>query len=63
MTTIYNVPAYAKNYPLIAAREVDGSYWFFGAYNCDQPQVAEAASDGYTIFITERVALNAGCPN
>lgn len=29
---INNEPTYAKNYEFIVAREVDGEYWFYGAY-------------------------------
>lgn len=33
MTIIYNVNAYAKDFRLIVAREYDGKFWFWGAYN------------------------------
>jgi hypothetical protein len=30
--TVYNVPAYAAEYPYVVVREVEGEYWFYGAY-------------------------------
>ena len=33
MTVIYNVNDYAKDFRLIVAREYDGKFWFWGAYN------------------------------
>lgn len=30
--TINNKPDYAKDYEFIVARECDGEYWFWGAY-------------------------------
>lgn len=32
MIKIQNEPAYAKDYEFIVARECDGEYWFWGAY-------------------------------
>lgn len=29
---INNKPAYASDYEFIVAREVEGEYWFYGAY-------------------------------
>lgn len=29
---IRNEPDYAKDYEFVVAREVDGEYWFYGAY-------------------------------
>ena len=33
MMTIQNVPKYAKNYKYIVARQVDGEFYFWGAWN------------------------------
>ena len=33
MTTIQNVPEYAKNYKYIVARQIDGKLYFWGAWN------------------------------
>lgn len=33
MTNINNLPIYAKDYKYIVARECDGDWWFYGAYN------------------------------
>lgn len=30
--TVYNVPAYAAEYPYVVVRETEGEYWFYGAY-------------------------------
>lgn len=30
--TVNNMPTYAKEYNYIVARECDGEYWFYGAY-------------------------------
>lgn len=32
MIKIQNEPTYAKDYEFIVARECDGEYWFWGAY-------------------------------
>ena len=39
---IMNVPAYAQDRAFIVAREVDGIFWFWGAYN-DRAKANEAA--------------------
>ena len=33
MTEIKNLPTYATDYKYIVAKEVDGDWWFYGAYN------------------------------
>ena len=33
MTKINNLPAYATKYRYIVARNVDGAFWFYGAYD------------------------------
>lgn len=43
---LINAPEYAYHYEFVVAREVDGDYWFWGAY-----------SDG---FKAEQVALEIG---
>lgn len=30
---IHNIPSYALDYKFIAFREVDGEFWFYGAYS------------------------------
>lgn len=49
MTTIKNLPEYVKsgNY-IVVAREVDGEFWFYGAYE-DSAKANKAADmiDGY----------------
>ena len=42
MIKIQNEPAYAKDYEFIVARECDGEYWFWGAY--EQGHIAERAA-------------------
>lgn len=44
--TINNKPDYAKDYEFIVARECDGEYWFWGAYE--------------NSFDAERIALEIG---
>lgn len=43
-TPIKNLPSYATNYAFIVAREVEGEWWFWGAYNdaFDANMIAEA---------------------
>ena len=43
---ILNMPEYADHYEFVVAREIDGDYWFWGAY-----------SDG---FKAEQVAMEIG---
>ena len=33
MTAINNLPKYATEYKYIVARNIEGEWWFFGAYN------------------------------
>ena len=33
LTTINNLPKYAADYKYIVAREINGEWWFYGAYN------------------------------
>ena len=40
--TINNLPTYARRYPFIVARFVDGQFWFWGAFS-DRRQANEAA--------------------
>lgn len=32
MMNLMNMPEYANDYEFVVAREVDGDYWFWGAY-------------------------------
>ena len=32
MMNLMNMPEYANDYEFVIAREVDGDYWFWGAY-------------------------------
>lgn len=41
---INNLPNYSENYAYIVAREVDGEYWFWGAYN-DRNKANEIAEN------------------
>ena len=52
---INNEPAYAKNYECVVAREVDGEYWFWGAY-ADGFKAEQAATEiGGVIFHNVRI--------
>lgn len=52
---INNEPAYAKNYEFVVAREVDGEYWFWGAY-ADGFKAEQAATEiGGVIFHNVRI--------
>ena len=33
MINLNNLPTYAMNYEFIVYREIDGEYWFYGAYS------------------------------
>ena len=33
MTNLHNIPEYAFQYEFIVYREVNGEYWFYGAYS------------------------------
>lgn len=33
MTNLHNIPDYAFKYEFIVYREVEGEYWFYGAYS------------------------------
>ena len=51
MTEINNLPAYALNHPYIVARDVDGEYWFWGAYDtCEEAGRAAYEVDGDVIW-------------
>ncbi len=32
MLNLINAPEYASHYEFVVAREIDGDYWFWGAY-------------------------------
>lgn len=32
MMNLMNMPEYANDYEFVVAREIDGDYWFWGAY-------------------------------
>ncbi len=52
---INNEPAYAKDYEFVVAREVDGEYWFWGAY-ADGFKAEQAATEiGGVIFHNVRI--------
>ena len=46
MMNLMNMPEYADHYEFVVVREIDGDYWFWGAY-----------SDG---FKAEQVAMEIG---
>lgn len=49
--TINNVPAYAEKYLFIVAREVEGEFWFWGAWN-DEAKADEVAEEiGGKVFL------------
>jgi len=48
---INNLPATAKNYGYIVAREVDGEFWYWGAWN-ESEKANEVARDIGGIAIT-----------
>lgn len=51
---IMNKPTYADDYEFIVARECDGKFWFWGAYN-DVTMAGQAAAEiGGQIFRTAR---------
>lgn len=33
MINLFNAPDYASHYEFVVAREIDGDYWFWGAYS------------------------------
>lgn len=33
MINLINAPDYASHYEFVVAREIDGDYWFWGAYS------------------------------
>lgn len=48
--TIKNLPNYAKDYDFIVARNCDGQFWFYGAYETVEKAVEVAvAVDGHVI--------------
>ena len=52
---INNEPAYAKDYEFVVAREVDGEYWFWGAY-ADGFKAEQVATEiGGVIFHNVRI--------
>ena len=52
---INNMPEYASDYEFIVAREVDGEYWFWGAY-ADGFKAEKAAIEiGGVIFHNVRI--------
>lgn len=46
---INNEPEYAKNYEFVVAREVDGEFWFYGAYT-DGWKAERVATEIYGII-------------
>lgn len=51
---IMNKPTYADDYEFIVARECDGKFWFWGAYNDMTTADRAAAEIGGLIFPTAR---------
>ena len=50
MEQIMNLPEYAINYPYIVVSEVDGDFWFYGAYaTWEKANTAAQMMDGYII--------------
>ena len=52
---INNKPAYADDYEFIVARECDGEYWFWGAYENDFTAEKAATEIGGVIFHNVRI--------
>ena len=55
MFTIYNLPANFTNYAFITAREVDGDFWFYGAWNDRNGANEQALSIGGIMLETSMV--------
>lgn len=53
--TINNKPNYADNYEFIVARECDGEYWFWGAYENGFEADRIASEIGGAIFHNVRI--------
>lgn len=50
MPKINNIPDYAKEYDFIVARECDGEFWFYGAYETvNRAMEVAIAVDGHVI--------------
>ena len=52
---IKNMPAYADHYEFVVAREVDGDYWFFGAYSTREKALQVAWDEDGEIFHNEGI--------
>ena len=51
--TIKNIAEYAKTKKYIVAREIDGEYWFFSAWDDANKANAQALEFGGEVFRTE----------
>lgn len=50
MMCIKNLPDYANDYKYVVAREVDGDWWFWGAYNVFEKARSDAWRLGGEVF-------------
>ena len=50
MMRIKNLPDYANDYKYVVAREVDGDWWFWGAYNVFEKARSDAWRLGGEVF-------------
>lgn len=53
---INGMPKYARNLPYIVAREVNGEYWFYGAY--DDEYMAEQVAYEIDGFIWDNPGIS-----
>lgn len=50
MMNIQNMPEYAWEYDFVVARECDGDFWFFGAYETEERAYEVALEVGGQVF-------------
>lgn len=54
--TINNLPAYARECAFVVARDVDGEFWFWGAYDDAQTAAIAASEIGGIVFDVNTIA-------
>ena len=53
LENVKNVPTYAYNYRAVVIREVDGDWWYWGAYNdCSAANAAAVAIGGEIVWLS-----------
>lgn len=55
MTTILNCSKYSLTCKYIVAREVDGEWWFYGAWNNFSEAMNAATAEGGQVFPSDEV--------